>query len=246
MRTYILAIGINKYSPERYGSGNNLSECVNDAWEFTKAMPADYRIVLIDSDATYANVINILEKHSREAKAGDRVIWYQSSHGTQGSPMLNWSIPTGRCMQDRILWDFELPAIFKKFRKGVQVITISDCCYSESNSRDVMAPPMEGITAKRLILPKEVVPEKAPTKKSLRGAECSIINISASRFNQVAWEAKGKGGFFTNAFLESCVAGNSLKKIIYDTQRRIPASLNQHPVMEYHNARALIGQPFMK
>lgn len=245
MKTFLICVGINKYNPQRYGSGSSLTECVNDCDKFIKAFFADDLIRLTDSEATYGNLLSALQEYAREAKAGDRVVWYQSSHGTQGSPMLNWSIPTARCMHDRVLWDFELPAVFKQFRKGVQVVTISDCCYSESNSRAVMAPPMEGITAKRLVLPKEETPEKTPTKKSLRGAECSIINISASRFNEVAWEAKGKGGFFTNAFLESIIPGNSLKKIIYDTQRRIPASLNQHPVMEYHNARALIPLPFV-
>lgn len=135
-------VGINQYPQP----GMDLQGCVNDAnnwatllvdhYDFTKA---DVSVVL-DDQATHANIVGGLKSLLTDARAGDVLVFTNSSHGTYladadaDEPVYDEAM----CPYDTAdnpLVDDQLRALFADIPPGVAVTVISDSCHSGSVTR---------------------------------------------------------------------------------------------------------------
>ena len=77
-----LIVGINDYQ----GTVNDLPSCVNDARAVDELVRGAYKFastkVLLDADATIANVATELERLFSKAAADTRLLFYYSGHGS--------------------------------------------------------------------------------------------------------------------------------------------------------------------
>lgn len=139
-----LCIGINDYP----GTASDLSGCVNDAQDWAKVLDTGGFSVtmLLDVDATKANMVEGIREHVSGSQPGDSIVITYSGHGTF-VPDTSGDEPDGRdeglCPYDigrgQVLLDDEIHALFSKRAEGVRVVLISDSCHSGSVIR--WAPP---------------------------------------------------------------------------------------------------------
>lgn len=141
MANHMLAIGIN-YS----GSQNALRGCVNDAndWaNFFRPVLSATPAMLIEQEATKANILAELSKVLAKLAAGDTAIVTYSGHGTyipdrdndetdrRDEALCPWD------MQRNLLLDDELRDALSKRAQGSRVLLITDCCHSGTMTRDL-------------------------------------------------------------------------------------------------------------
>lgn len=199
---HALIVGINQY--DKRITTANLRGCVLDANRVLSQIFVDMPyIYLADKAATVQSVKAALTAMAENLVAGDTLYYYQSSHGTY-KDFANRRA-TGRVMYDGVLMDYDFIAILKKFKPGVTVVTISDTCFAESNSRTAeragMATryipyPLEEKTARKML----------SNRASFAGVKCALVEISAAQLEQEAQEVFGhtaveNGGIFTTLLL---------------------------------------------
>ena len=125
---YGLFVGVNYYS----NGVNSLFGCDRDAVNMLDAYTASgfcaatNATAFIDYAATKAVVREKFAELAGKARAGDTVLYYQSSHGgdyddDKGSCL---------CMTDDDWLDTEFAEDLEKFVSGVRVVVIIDACYS--------------------------------------------------------------------------------------------------------------------
>ena len=160
---HALVIGLNSVDPNHYdGWDGALKVCEADANKITtylKKQKFGSVTKLLTKEATRPNVISALDSLAANANAGDLVIIYYSGHGGNEIPDLNkdeddpWSdrFDETWCLYDAQLIDDELYYQWKKFKKGVRIVVMSDSCFS-------------GDIAKLMVLVKRG-PSKAMPKK---------------------------------------------------------------------------------
>lgn len=139
-----LCVGINTYP-----DGNNLSGCVNDAHAWAAILkdkfgfPAANVKILLEDQATKANIVAGLEDLLAGAKAGDVLVFTNSSHGTyvadkSGDEAYDEAICPFDCVEGvkHLVLDDELRRLFAaKLPAGVSFTVISDSCHSGSLTR---------------------------------------------------------------------------------------------------------------
>ena len=196
MKKISFNIGINIYSPNVYGADSNLNQCVRDAnvmFDIAKKNGFECKF-LIDSGATISNYVLYLDEVSKIMVSGDILLITQSSHGTYFDDP-HKGRATGLCFHDDdVFWDVEQLPGWKKFAKGIKIIRIIDCCFSESNFRRPLAGEASLGTARSTKVI-GAVPPKA-TNNTLRGVNASIISLASSNVREVSYE-NAKGGVFT-------------------------------------------------
>jgi len=127
---YGLLVGVGHYALSGCG---DLSCCgadvaaMDDVWRQYCDVSETSRRVLRDASATKAQVRAQLAALAAVAKAGDEVLFYQSSHG--GNPDTTQK-DVCLCMFDAEYWDYELAEDLSRFRSGVRLIVIVDACHS--------------------------------------------------------------------------------------------------------------------
>ena len=143
-----LCVGINDYPY----AGNDLNGCVNDAKAWAKLLidhydfaPSDVKL-LLDSEATKANIVLGLTDLLAGALAGDVLVFTNSSHGTyvadedSDEEQYDEALCPYDCA-DHLLIDDELRVIFSGLPKGVHLTVISDSCFSGTVTRAVIETP---------------------------------------------------------------------------------------------------------
>ena len=137
-----LCVGINDYPY----TGSDLNGCVNDAKAWAELLTAHYDFpssdvtLLLDSQATKANVMAGLTALLAGAKSGDVLVFTNSSHGTYvadtsgDEPKYDEAMCPYDCATNLIV-DDELREIFTALPKGVRLTVISDSCFSGSVTR---------------------------------------------------------------------------------------------------------------
>ena len=160
---HALVIGINRVNPNHYsGWDGALDVCEADANKITaylKKQKFGSIAKLLTKEATRPNVISALDNIATKSTAGDLVVVYYSGHGGNEIPDFNkdeddpWSDRYDEtwCLYDAQLIDDELYYQWKKFKKGVRIVVMSDSCFS-------------GDIAKLVVLAKKG-PSKAMPKK---------------------------------------------------------------------------------
>lgn len=145
-----LLVGINKYKIP----GADLNGCVNDVTNIRDNLlkyfgftTKDIR-VLVDERATKKNIITRLTWLVDKAKAGDRLLFHYSGHGSQivdrDGDELKDKMDEIICPHDmdwdgNFISDDDLNAIFKNIPKGVNLEVLLDSCHSGTGTREMMA-----------------------------------------------------------------------------------------------------------
>jgi metacaspase-1 len=147
-----LCIGINDYPYE----GSDLNGCVNDAKAWADLLIDHYGFnrdnvkVMLDVEATKANIMTYLEKLVAEAKSGDILVFTNASHGTYvvdtsgDEPGYDEAICPYDC-KDNVIVDDELRELFARLEKGVSLTVISDSCFSGTVTRAAVAENIPGL-----------------------------------------------------------------------------------------------------
>jgi hypothetical protein len=240
---YVLNTAVDQYDPAYYGQGNDLKGCVKDALAIKPFLTYEDGCLyteLFNADCRKGEVLSNLGYFASEMKKGDTLIWFHSGHGSYQDTSIGRA--TCRCLHDDILWDYELLAAWKAFDPGVNIVTISDTCFSESNSR-LVANPIEGYCkARNLILPRDMKPKatkgKVPTK-------IALLNLSACTVQQVSYENEG-GGVFTQTLrtmLMKRMKAFKWSEAAKLLNKEIDPAYHQNPILEINTgavAKALL------
>lgn len=228
-QTFAFITALNEYSVEHYGNIKPLKGCIKDAKRFleTFAPVIDVKAELYDQDATHAEIMASLKWFAGEMKAGDTLIWFHSGHGSYAD--IAKGRATCRCVFDGPFWDAAAVKAWKMFPKGVNIYTLSDTCYSESNSRFLLSEPTA--TAKAYVMERK--PTKVPTVTRMT-ANVALVSISASTIEQTAMETE-RGGVFTNAIpTQSIIGGITWRELFKVISMNIPPIFPQTPILDWN------------
>lgn len=227
MRKISVHFGINKFSPSYYGEGNDLRGCENDAKYMEKiARQKQFETHLYLSEkATYNVFIDHFNRAAEELQSGDIFFFSSSCHGTYNDE--GHERKTALCLYDRIVWDAETKQLLMKFKKGVLIIWMTDCCHSRDNFK----------TLKRHIIPsggnikfldfsniKQAVSEPEETKNL--DFKCNIIAYSSSTEQQVSYDLESlvdgrPMGLYTAAFEKLFLDPKNKTLSYYQTYKKL-------------------------
>ncbi|HEY6796680.1 MAG TPA: caspase family protein [Kineosporiaceae bacterium] len=124
-----LLVGIDQYPYPP----NNLNSCVNDSLAIQRMLMQTYGFdpakiaILHNQDATLANVRSALDTLFADAKPGDRLVYFQSSHGyryPKGDTLIEVL-----CLYDQFLEDHELVDRTRNLPPEVLTVVL-DACHS--------------------------------------------------------------------------------------------------------------------
>ncbi len=147
-----LCVGINDYPYD----GSDLSGCVNDAKAWADLLISNFDFkktdvkLLLDSEATKANVMDALKKLVAGAKSGDVLVFTNSSHGTYVADTSNDEENYDEALcpydcADNLLVDDDLRELFSGIAKGVSLTVISDSCFSGTVTRAAVGEVIPGL-----------------------------------------------------------------------------------------------------
>jgi hypothetical protein len=147
-----LCVGINDYPYE----GNDLNGCVNDANAWADLLKNNFNFagsdikILLDSQATKKNVVNGLKELLAGAKAGDILVFTNSSHGsyvadTDGDESKYDEILCPYDIDSNHITDDELRGLFKNLPKNVSFTAILDNCHSGTATRAAISDILPGM-----------------------------------------------------------------------------------------------------
>lgn len=249
-----LHVGINKYDREYYGGNIDLNQCVFAAERLHDfAVERDYQAnLLTNSNATVAGFRAFVLNAAKTLKKGDFFFLTNSSHGTYDDNIVNGQTKrmTAICLHDGIFLDYEFRELLKKFKSGVTVIWLSDCCFAESNWRFMRGDdqrPYNGARARFVRAPQAAKEAKVTaTQGDKRSIKAKVFTYSSSNIYQVSYE-DDRGGVFTTSVLDALAKEPNLS--YYQLWRRtseiIAPLYPQSPVFENVRASHLTGNLFL-
>lgn len=146
-------VGINDYPY----SGNDLNGCVNDAKAWADLLinhfdfPSSDVRLMTDSEATKANMLAGIKDLLAGAKAGDVLVFTNSSHGSYiadksgDEPNQFDEVICPYDIDENVLLDDELRELFANLPDGVSLTVISDSCFSGTVTRAAIGPHLPGV-----------------------------------------------------------------------------------------------------
>lgn len=137
-----LCVGINDYPYK----GNDLNGCVNDAKAWAEVLNKKFDFaggdlkLLLDAQATKKNTMDALRNLLAGAKAGDQLVYTNSSHGsyvadTSGDEPTYDEIICPYDISDNQIEDDDLRELFSNLPKDVRLTVILDNCHSGTATR---------------------------------------------------------------------------------------------------------------
>jgi caspase domain-containing protein len=224
-RRRALCIGIDR-SPVK-----PLAGCVRDAqlWAKTLRRFGFESELLLDGDATYANIGAQLERLIRTSRSGDVIVWQYSGHGTQvpdvnrdeaggDSPGQDEAICPVDLQTGRMFVDDQIAALIAQLPSGVAFTLIMDCCHSGTLNRFGFGEPPDGSVLRDerarflpltddlkqayLRFAREEEGGARGLKRSRTRAAIQQTNevlFTACLSTEVAWESNGQGEFTVRA-----------------------------------------------
>jgi len=147
-----LCVGINDYPY----SGNDLNGCVNDTKAWAKTLSENFNFssgdikILLDSQATKKNTLDALKNLLAGAKAGDHLVYTNSSHGsyvadTSGDEERYDEIICPYDIDSNQIEDDDLRELFKNLPKDVRLSVILDNCHSGTATRAAVSDILPGL-----------------------------------------------------------------------------------------------------
>jgi hypothetical protein len=197
MKKVSLHFGIKHFDPEYYGPDNDLRGCENDILylaEVAKEKGYDTNVFL-SKEATYSKYVEFMTKMGEELVDGDIFLFTVSCHGTYEDYEENGveKRRTALCLHDRIVWDYETREMLSKFKEGVNVIWMADCCHARDNFKSLGA---ESFGVPKFVEFKSL-PHPDNAEKALHGSDafeeaedlkCNIVAYSSSTEQQVSYD----------------------------------------------------------
>ena len=228
-------IGVDKY---REPNINDLHGCVNDVRDMEQLVTGlwayDEVHILTDENATRDRILGVTERVIRDSDGGDKVLWYDSSHGSQRKDD-DGDEADGRdevlCPHDypNFIRDDDLAALFAQLPATADLEVIIDACHSGTA--------IKGPRARNKSIPpdKNVLTDTGPVRRRIRTAVEARTNHvlwAGCRDDQtsaeiIAWDTDHGThwrGAFTMAFCRE-VRYNSMASR-YDNLRGIRARLS--------------------
>lgn len=147
-----LCVGINDYPYD----GSDLNGCVNDAKAWADLLvnhydfPEENVTLLLDAEATKANIVTGLENLLAGASEGDVLVFTNSSHGTYladtsgDEEKYDEALCPYDCAEN-LLIDDELRELFGNLTEGVHLSIISDSCHSGTVTRAKVSDAIPGL-----------------------------------------------------------------------------------------------------
>lgn len=268
---YALLVGVDAY-PRSIGP---LGGCVNDVRAVDAHLAARvadpdalHRLVLCDAAATRAAVVSAFRAHLGRAGPGDTALYWFSGHGSSVPVPREWARTesTGRmqttlCVDSRRdgvadLTDKELGLLISEVAaRGVHVVAVLDCCYSDSGARDAAyaargVAPAHDPPALDALLPELrgegtrgafAVPERRPDH----------VQLAACQADEPAYEvadAHGRRGVFTTALLTMLGRlGTSVtyRELVAGVRSLLDGTPHPQTPALYPSADPLADQPFL-
>ena len=210
-----LLVGVNKYRIP----GSDLNGCVNDVTNIRDILLKyfafdvnDIRVV-VDERATKENIINRLRWLVADAKAGDRLLFHFSGHGSQirdrdGDEVKN-QLDEILCPHDMdwdgtYIVDDELESFFGRLPKGINLEVLLDCCHSGTGTREACG--IESLPRKLSFKPRFLKPpadilarvddDDLKVKKLVKGNNPSThVLFAGCKDNQTSADAFIKGAY---------------------------------------------------
>jgi metacaspase-1 len=132
---YSLHIGINRANDTHYKSHLKLKWCVNDAEAmFQMATDSGYTPAkMLNEDATTGKFLAFVNEKADMLESGDIFLITFSGHGAlcvDTNMDEQDHMDEAWVFYDRMLLDDEAHICWAKFKPGVRVVIVSDCCYS--------------------------------------------------------------------------------------------------------------------
>ncbi len=214
-----LLIGVNKYKLP----GCDLQGCVNDVTNVRDILLKYYGFtvkqirVLVDERATKKAVLSRLEWLVKDAKAGDRLLFHFSGHGSQirdrNGDELKDQLDEILCPHDMdwdgtYIVDDDLKRAFDKIPKDVRLEVLLDSCHSGTGTRAAVAfvlmsaaentPPMRVrfLAPPMDILCRQLGEEDLPITRMLKSANpANHALFSGCRDNQTSADAYISGAY---------------------------------------------------
>jgi hypothetical protein len=185
-----LCVGVNKF----LSVGEDLKGCVNDAnkWRDVLVDLGFNVTLLLDEQATKANILKHLNVLRNTSVFGDEVVYINSSHGTKlldknGDEEDGYD--EALYVYDGAIRDDDLRVIFNGFNLGVHLTVIFDTCFSKSATRVVKT---EEKYRKPRFIETDKIKKSFPLKKKLLSGleeEMTEVFISACGENESAYDA---------------------------------------------------------
>lgn len=271
-----LLVGINKYP--KHASGplkpfTQLSGCVNDVRAMAKFIrtrcgfaPADIRL-LTNSQATKASMVRYLRWLVSRARPGDRLLFFYSGHGAP-YPRPHYR---GHAHHDTIcpfdfdwtrkysITDMDFKSLFGRLPEGVELIWITDSCFSGGLTRSLSVARTDGAGFKTVPAPERVasILRKARKNPHFKRVGMHAIAsqlhgalIAAAGPAQYSYDVPFRGGdhgALTYYLLKALNRGDGLTaplgRIVEKTRRMAIRGQHQHP--ELRGERSVMQRPFL-
>ena len=241
MTNKALIVGVNKYKLP----GSDLQGCVNDATNVRDVLLKYYGFtvkdvrVLADVRATKSAILSRLEWLVKDARAGDRLLFHFSGHGSQirdrEGDELKDNLDEIICPHDMdwdgtYIVDDDLNRIFSPIPAGVHLEVLLDSCHSGTGTRETAAC---GYKSRFLAPPADILcrqPDDAdlPLTRIMRATNpANHVLFAGCRDNQTSADAYISGtynGAFTYYF---CKHIRDTQGVIIRTEllKRLRASL---------------------
>jgi len=241
MKKIALCTGINDYP----GTANDLSGCINDAWDWrTFFKNLGFQVYYSsDSQLTVRNFKQLLVDYISLLETGDWFVCQYSGHGTQWPDVNNDELDgydEALFLYDGPLIDDEIRDIIRVHAKeGVFILFILDSCFSGSATRKVNVLP--GHLGKRKFIPPPVwnvkkVNNTAKKKRFLEEISLVDVLMSGCSDNESSYDAFINGRFngaFTRNAIDSYRAGMTFQQWHAEISKRLPSSdYPQSPQLE--------------
>lgn len=213
-----LFIGINEYFPEGAKESDvrqappNLNGCVNDALSMKEIMQTRFGFeeknmkMLLNQEATRAQIIKEIENLIYYAKTGDVVFIFYAGHGSQVNNSLSSEndkkdetiVPADAYLGTMDIRDKDIAKLLNKLlAKGVILTVIFDSCHSGSISRDKNPPKYRFSPGDSRDVKDDTIPEPPENNGALI--------ISAARDVEPAKEIKDEHGVAHGGFTASLI-----------------------------------------
>ncbi|HLK06591.1 MAG TPA: caspase family protein [Candidatus Angelobacter sp.] len=130
---YSLHIGLPRVSPDLPEAAEPLAGAENDANEMeTIAQQQGFQAKkMIAEEATADNILTYIREKTAILQPGDIFLVTFSGHGREGNGLRSKKA-NAWLAYDRMVDRTELHSVFGLFKKGVRIVGISDCCFSQN------------------------------------------------------------------------------------------------------------------
>ena len=202
-------MGINDYP----GEANDLNGCVNDANDWAGLLVEHFDFpesdvkVMLDSEASKANVVAGIEELLSGAQDGDVLVFTNSSHGSYvaergGDEPRYDEILCPYDVAENVLRDDELRRLFAGLPEGVALTVISDSCFSGTVTRAVPSREVADERRVRFLNPRVLGGEELPPEELNRARSSRPERFPESGMKEVLLSAASDRQYATDAYID--------------------------------------------